>query len=267
MSQFIPFYPYPILIIENSDFSNYLVITDIHIGFEDKIKRKGVFIDSKKNVDELIDILSKTIQKTQIKNMIILGDLKSSTNTITQSEWDNVPYFVRSLAKLCNIYLIPGNHDGNIIHLVSNSVNLMAAKGMEINDILLTHGHAVPKIGKGINKIVTGHLHPILIKEGNILNGQKVWIKIILKKNEVDHIKNTANKNSVRKIEFIIIPHFNNYLTHGIEFSIENKLKGKSKLPLLHNLTTKQQWKMEEVFVVSLDGALVGSESELDKIL
>jgi metallophosphoesterase superfamily enzyme len=267
MSSFIPLYPYPILIIESSNFSSYLVISDIHIGFEDKINKKGVFIDSKKNVDELIDILSKTIHKTQIKNMIILGDLKSSTYAITQSEWDNVPYFVRSLAKLCNIYLIPGNHDGNITHLVSNIVNLMSAKGMEINDILLTHGHAIPKIGKNISKIVTGHLHPVLIKEGNILNGQRVWIKIMLKKNDCDSKKNMANVNAERKMDFIIIPHFNNYLTSGIDFSIENKLKGKSKLPLFNNLITKQHWKIEEVFVMSLDGALIGSENELNKIL
>ncbi len=50
----------------------------------------------------------------------------------------------------------------------------MSTKGMEINNILLTHGHAIPIIGKNIDIIVTGHLHPILKKEGNICNGQKV---------------------------------------------------------------------------------------------
>ena len=80
----------------------------------------------------------------------------------------------------------------------------MSMKGMEMDNILLTHGHAMPTIGNNINKIITGHLHPILVKEGNILNGQKVWIRIILKKNE--------RKNKERKMEFIIIPHFNKYL-------------------------------------------------------
>ncbi|HYP42426.1 MAG TPA: metallophosphoesterase [Candidatus Nitrosocosmicus sp.] len=266
MSNFIPLYPYPILIIENSNLNRYLVISDIHIGFEDKINRKGVFIDPKKNVDELIEVLSNTINKTQIDNLIILGDLKSSVSVITKSEWNNVPYFIDSLSKLCNIYLVPGNHDGNIIHLVSNNVNLMSAKGMEINNILLTHGHAIPTIGNNINKIVTGHLHPILIKEGNILNGQKVWIKIILKKNQKVS-KNITRENQERQIEFIIIPHFNKYLNHHMDSTIEDYSKGKSKLPLLHNLITKKQWRMEEVFVISLEGALVGSEKELNKIL
>jgi uncharacterized protein len=265
MSNFIPLYPYPILIIENSNLDRYLVISDIHIGFEERINKRGVFIDPK-YVDELIEFLSDTINKTQINNLIILGDLKSSVSVITKSEWNNVPYFIESLSKLCTVFLVPGNHDGNIMHLISNNVNLMSAKGMEINNILLTHGHAIPTIGNNINKIVTGHLHPILISEGNILNGQKVWIKIILKKNEKIS-KNITHENPERQIEFIIIPHFNKYLNHHMDFTYEDYSKGKSKLPILHNLIAKKQWRMEQVFVISLEGALVGSEKELKKIL
>jgi uncharacterized protein len=270
MSNFIPLYPQPILSIENPKMDKYLVIADIHIGFEDKIVKKGIFIDPKNNVDELVDDLSNIIKKTQVKNLIILGDLKSSINIITQSEWKNVPYFLNSLLKLCNIYLIPGNHDGNIIHLLSKDINLMSIKGMEINNILLTHGHTIPTIGKNIDKIVTGHLHPILKKEGNICNGQKVWIRIILKKkeNENKKIKKKENKNKERIIEFIIIPHFNKYLNYYDSFYNENiSRRKKSKLPLLNNLITKNKWEIEQVFVISLNGAIIGAENELNKIL
>jgi uncharacterized protein len=260
MSNFTPLYPQPILSIENPKMDKYLVIADIHIGFEDKIVKKGIFIDPKNIVDELLDDLSNIIKKTRVKNLIILGDLKSSINIITQSEWNSVPYFLNSLSKLCNIYLIPGNHDGNIIHLLSKDINLMSKKGMEINNILLTHGHTIPTIGKNIDKIVTGHLHPILKKEGNICNGQKVWIRIILKKNEI--------KNKERIIEFIIIPHFNKYLNYYDSFYNENTSKRKkSKLPLLNNLITKNKWEIEQVFVISLNGAIIGAENELNKIL
>jgi putative SbcD/Mre11-related phosphoesterase len=270
MSNFIPLYPQPILIIENSKMDRYLVIADIHIGFEDKIVKKGIFIDPKNNVDELLDDLSNIIKKTRVKNLIILGDLKSSINIITQSEWKNVPYFLNSLSKLCNIYLIPGNHDGNIIHLLSKDINLMSKKGMEINNILLTHGHTIPTIGKNINKVVTGHLHPILRKEGNICNGQKVWIRIILKKkeNENKKVKKDEIKSKERIIEFIIIPHFNKHLNYYESFYNDNtSIRKKSKLPLLNNLITKNKWEIEQVFVISLDGAIIGAEKELNKIL
>ena len=105
----------------------------------------------------------------------------------------------------------------------------MSIKGMEFGNVLLTHGHAMPKIGKNIEKIITGHLHSILIKEGSKINGQRVWIRIILKNSENKERKedeNNQNKRHVqrdKKIEFIIIPHFNKYLNHSSSISLENK--------------------------------------------
>ena len=57
MTNVIPLYPYPLLMIENSNKEKYLVIPDIHVGFEEKIIKKGIFIDSKENIDEIINIL------------------------------------------------------------------------------------------------------------------------------------------------------------------------------------------------------------------
>lgn len=117
----------------------------------------------------------------------------------------------------------------------------MSINGMEINNILLTHGHVIPVTGQNINKIVTGHLHSILVKEGNIMNGQKVWNRSILikKKKERDR---KGGKNTERKIEFIIIPHFNKYINYYDGFPADEykwKVK-KSKLPLLNNIITKK---------------------------
>ena len=277
MINVIPLYPYPILMIEDTNKEKYIVITDIHVGFEEKIIKKGIFIDSKENVDEIINILLDIEYREKIKNLIILGDLKSSINIITRSEWNNIPYFLNELSKLFNIFIIPGNHDGNITHLISNdNIHLMSIKGMEFDNILLTHGHAMPKIGKNIEKIITGHLHPILIKEGSIINGQRVWIRIILKKSENNEGKkdeNNQNKRHVqrdKKIEFIIIPHFNKYLNHSSSISLENKQSKKnlkSRLPLLNHLINKKGWEIDKVFVISLDGSIIGFENELKKIL
>jgi metallophosphoesterase superfamily enzyme len=278
MVKVIPLYPYPILMIEDSNKEKYIVITDIHIGLEEKIMKKGIFIDSKEIVDEIIDILLDTVAREKIENLIILGDLKSSINIITRSEWDNVPYFLNELSKIFNIYIIPGNHDGNITHLITNNnIRLMSIKGMEFENILLTHGHAIPKIGKNIEKIITGHLHPILIKEGSIINGQRVWIRIILKKSQnkvgKEEDKDNQNKRNElidKKLEFIIIPHFNKYLSHSSSISLENKLSKRNpnaRLPLLNDLINKKGWEMNQVFVISLNGSIIGSENELKKIL
>ena len=278
MNHVIPLYPYPILMIEDSKKEKYIIITDIHIGIEEKIIKKGIFINSKENVEEIIDILSKIFSQKKIKNLIILGDLKASINIITKSEWDNVPYFLNELAKLFNIYIIPGNHDGNINHLVLNSdISLMSIKGMEFDNKLLTHGHAIPIIGNNIKRIITGHLHPILVKEGSTINGQRVWIRIILKKDKINKTKtDEVNLEKIleqasRKIEFIVIPHFNKLLNHNFSISEGNRQRNnknpKSRLPLLNNLINKKGWKMDQVFIISLEGSIIGAESELKKIL
>jgi metallophosphoesterase superfamily enzyme len=278
MINVIPLYPYPVLMIEDSNEEKYIVITDIHIGIEEKILRKGIFIDSKENVDEILNILLDIAVRKKIEKLIILGDLKSSINIITKSEWNYVPYFLNELSKLFNIFIIPGNHDGNITHLISSNgnINLMSTKGMELDNILLTHGHAIPKVRENIEKIITGHLHPILIKEGSIINGQRVWIRIILKnsenkvRKEDEYSQNKRYEQKEKKIEFIIIPHFNQYLNHHSSISLENKLKKKhlkSKLPLLNYLINKRGLEIHQVFVISLEGSIVGSENELKKIL
>ncbi len=270
MNKCIPVYPHPILLIENFDSKKYLVFSDIHIGIGDILNRKGIQIDEKKNVEENVEIINKSLVETKSDNLIILGDLKSSIKLITRSEWSNVPYFIKSLAERCNIYLVPGNHDGNINHLLPEYVNLVSSKGIQINNLLLTHGHTIPKIDNNIKKIVTGHLHPTLRKNGSILNGQKVWIRVFLMKNE--KISNDENifKNDIRKIEFIIMPHFNKYLDQSLESNItfdQKNVKKKPKLPLLDNLINKKKWVIENVYFYSLEGSIIGSEEELYKIL
>ena len=264
-SRCFPLYPHPILLIETSDSQKFLAISDIHIGLEDKIRRNGILIDSRKNTDELVKLLSNIYLETGVKELIILGDLKASLRIIPKTEWDNVPYFLESLTKLFNIYLIPGNHDGNISQLIPENVNLMRSQGMEINNILFTHGHTIPRIGMNVERIVVGHLHPIIQKEGSIIHGNKIWVKIRLTKKELvgrSHIKNTRN------IELIIVPHFNNILDYYTKINRNTSmLTGKPRLPLLDKMINKLDWSIDKAFLYSMDGSLIGLEEQLKGLL
>ncbi|TVP41197.1 metallophosphoesterase [Candidatus Nitrosocosmicus arcticus] len=260
-----PLYPHPILLIETPGSKKFLAISDVHIGLEDKIRRNGVLIDSRKNTDELIKLLTNICLETGVKELIILGDLKASIRVITRTEWDNVPYFMESLSKLFNIYLIPGNHDGNIKQLLPENVNIMRSQGMQINNILFTHGHTLPRIGINVEKIIVGHLHPIIQKEGSILQGNKIWVKIRLIKK--DALRSKHNQNT-RNIELIIMPHFNNILDY---YSKVNRnisgTTGKSRLPLLDKLINKLNWSIDKAFLFSLDGSIIGLEEDLAGLL
>ena len=260
-----PLYPHPILLIETSGFNNFIAISDVHVGLEDKIRRKGILIDTRKNIDESIKLLTNIHYETGVNELIILGDLKSSIRIITRTEWDNVPYFLESLSKFFNIYLIPGNHDSNIDQLLPENVNLMLSKGMEINNILFTHGHTIPRIGMNIEKIIVGHLHPIIQKEGSILHGNKVWVKINLTKKS---FLGRNHKHDTRNIEMIIMPHFNNILDYYSKINRNTlRVSGKSKLPLLDKMINKLNWSVDKAFLITMDGLIIGSEEELPGLL
>ena len=261
-----PLYPHPILLIETSGSKKFLVISDVHIGLEDRIKRNGILIDSRKNTDELIKLLANIHLETGVKELIILGDLKASIRIITRTEWDNVPYFLESLGKLFNIYLIPGNHDGNINQLLPENINIMRSHGMEIDNILFTHGHTLPRIGMNVEKIIVGHLHPIIQKEGSILHGNRIWVKIRLTK------KNLSGRNhniNARNIELIIMPHFNSILDYysKINRNMSVEMPGKSKLPLLDKMINKLDWSIDKAFLFSMDGSIIGMEEQLTGLL
>jgi len=209
--------------------------------------------------------LTNIHSETGVKELIILGDFKSSITIITRTEWDNVPYFLQSLSNLFNIYLIPGNHDGNIKQLLPEKVNLMRSQGMEINNILFTHGHILPRIGKNVEKIIVGHLHPIIQKEGSILQGNKIWVKINLAKKD---FLRSNHKQDTRNIELIIMPHFNHILDYYSKTKRNtSRTSGKSKLPLLDNMINKLNWSVEKAFLFTMDGSIIGSEEELTGLL
>jgi uncharacterized protein len=264
-SKCFPLYPHPILLIETSGFKNFLAISDVHVGFEDKIRRSGILFDTRKNIDESIKLLTNIHLETGIENLIILGDLKSSIRVITRTEWDNVPYFLESLSELFNIYLIPGNHDGNIKQLLPENINLMRSQGMEIDNILFTHGHILPRIGMNVKKIVVGHLHPIIQKEGSILHGNKIWVKInLIKKNLLEN----NYKQNTRTIELIIMPHFNNIIDYYSRINRNTAgTSGKSRLPVLDNMIKKLNWSVEKAFLFTMDGSIIGSQEELTGLL
>ncbi|WP_458743133.1 metallophosphoesterase [Candidatus Nitrosocosmicus sp. T] len=261
-----PLYPHPILLIETTGSKKFLVISDVHIGMEDRIKRNGILVDSRKNTDELIKLLTNIYLETGVKELIILGDLKASIRIITRTEWDNVPYFLESLCKLFKIYLIPGNHDGNINQLLPENINIMRSHGMEIDNILFTHGHTIPRIGMNVEKIIVGHLHPIIHKEGSILHGNRIWVKIRLTK------KNLSGRNhniNARNIELIIMPHFNSILDYysKINRNISGRMPGKSRLPLLDKMINKLDWSVDKAFLFSMDGSIIGLEEQLTGLL
>ncbi len=167
----------PALILEGK--KKYLIVTDIHIGFENALTSNDIFIGKNSSINETIKELSEIIDTENPDSVILLGDIKSSIKNISKNEWDEVPIFFEKIGEKCDIILIPGNHDADIQRLVPDSVSMISSTGMIEENILLTHGHTMPSENfSHVDKIIMGHLHPIFFQEDSVMNGQRVWVSI-----------------------------------------------------------------------------------------
>ena len=122
----------PALIVEEE--RKNLVISDLHIGFEHKFSSNKNTIENNSSIKDIISNVKKIIKKENPDTLILLGDVKSSIQNITKTEWNDVPYFFEEIKNSLDIILIPGNHDSNIDRLIPNDVTLIGSKGMIISE-------------------------------------------------------------------------------------------------------------------------------------
>ncbi|MDQ4101052.1 MAG: metallophosphoesterase family protein, partial [Thermoproteota archaeon] len=198
-----PIHPHAAILLEGAG-RKYITVSDLHIGLEAELLAKGITVSSTL-VSEMIDELSDLVQSEHADSIILLGDIKHSVGAISKQEWDTVPVFLKQLSTKADVYLVPGNHDGNIRHLVPTNVNVMASKGMMLDDTLLVHGHSMPSDVRGhVKRIVMGHIHPVFIKKGSVINGERVWIYFQARKEDI-----FAEKGL---LDILVVPTFNRYL-------------------------------------------------------
>ncbi len=81
----------PALVVEGE--RKNLVVSDLHIGFEHKFSSNKNTINNSSSINEIIENIKKIIKKENPDTLILLGDVKSSIQNITKSEWRDVPYF------------------------------------------------------------------------------------------------------------------------------------------------------------------------------
>jgi len=230
------------------DDRRYVVVTDLHIGLEAELLEKGVTMPSLAGsmAQELLDL----VDQERADAVVLLGDIKHTVGSISKQEWDEIPAFLKRLAAKAQVYFVPGNHDGNIRHLLPASVNAVSAKGMMIGDTLLVHGHSMPSdVRSNVGRIVMGHVHPIFVKKGSVIHGERVWIYM--------QGSRSALFPSEGAVEIVVVPSFNPHLYatgryHRSISPIITKMKG-------HGI--------DRCLVATLDGSVVGDQDVLQNIL
>ena len=245
-----PLHPHAALLLEGK--KKYVAVSDLHIGLESELGGKGITVRSSL-VGEMQNELLSLVASAGADGLVLLGDVKNTIGSISRQEWDDVPRLFKKLSSAADVYLVPGNHDGNIRHLIPDSVNVIGSKGMVIEDTLFLHGHSLPSDARShVDRIVMGHLHPIFLKSGSVVNGQRVWIYMQAKKGAL-----FAEQGS---LEIVVVPSFNKYLY------AEGRGPRRSTSPIISRVTASPD-SIQECVIATLDGSIVGDASVLQSVL
>ena len=227
-----------------------LIVTDIHIGFENSMVSNKIFIGKNSTINETIQELSEIIDVEKPNSVILLGDIKSSIKNISKSEWSEVPLFFEKIKQKCDVILIPGNHDANIQKLVPDDITMISSTGMVDENVLFTHGHTMPSENfSHVEKIIMGHIHPVFFQEDSVMNGQRVWVSLKTEKKKI--FPSTSGE-----LEIIIVPSFNRYF-----YATHRRTYKKSISPIIERL------EILSAKIVSLDGIILGNESIIKQVL
>ena len=231
-----------------------LVISDLHLGSTYWSQGNGISLDWYRITTEIESELKDIVISNKVDSIILLGDIKNNIYKVVKDDWNLIPKLLHSLSAICQVYLIPGNHDSKIGLVTPENIHLMGVKGMVLGDILLTHGHTFPsELRSNINKIIMGHLHPTFFRENSVLNGQKVWIFLKVKKDVIF----PSTKGS---LEIVMLPSYSKYV-----YGNSRMRNRRTNSPILKKILRKEI--IEKCLIVSIDGTILGNESLLPEVL
>ena len=152
---------------------NTLIISDVHIGYEEALNKQGIFIPRlqfRKTMKRIHDIFSFFPNK--FKEIIISGDLKHEFGTISAQEWRETLKFLDELAKHCErVVLVKGNHD-TVLGPIAAKRDVLIVDHYVISNYYIHHGHFIPddEDFKNASILIIGHEHPAvaIASEGRV---------------------------------------------------------------------------------------------------
>jgi uncharacterized protein len=168
--------------------SKTLIITDLHIGYEEALNKQGVLIP-RFTFKETIERLGWILLQTQPRTVVIAGDLKHEFGAISEQEWRDTLRLIDFIGKTARkIVLVKGNHD-TILGPIANKRNVTVTSSFKAKlgkeKICIIHGDKIPENNafRKADIIIIGHEHPaISISDGIRSEKYKCFIKGTWKK-------------------------------------------------------------------------------------
>ena len=203
----------PALFIKNK---KILVISDLHIGIESELRQLG--LNAPSQTSSMTKRIIRILEEYSPKTIVLLGDIKHNIPTSTISERSDVKRFLSQINSIGNVFILPGNHDGNINKLISNDIQLKASNGFVFEEIGFIHGHRWPSEQiMNCKNVIIGHTHPTVMLTDRL--GYKTFEPCWLK-GKCDKVLLEEKYPDSANPEIIVVPAFN-HLCGGIAVNKE----------------------------------------------
>jgi len=270
--------PYPATLVKHEK-TKVLVIADLHLGWEMALSDRGIHVPTQTN--KLLNKLINVITKYKPQKLLILGDIKHTVATAEISEWQDIPEFFNKLKTLVEeIWLIRGNHDGNLEPLLPENIKILPSTGTIIGNTGFFHGHRWPSPTLlKCNTLIMGHVHPTVTfrDPAGFRITKQVWVKVKYSRTQLAKILISKSNFKIKsaseeklwkyyetkpnKSQLIIMPSFNEFL--GGNPLNEGKIYGKKTSgPILRSKAVN----MENAEFYLLDGTFLGALNQLHSL-
>ncbi|MEO3993336.1 MAG: metallophosphoesterase [Desulfurococcaceae archaeon TW002] len=146
-----------------------LVIADTHIGYEDELASRGIFIP-RFQLRKALDLLEKLLSDYLVSKLVVAGDLKHSFDKIGVSEKRELTrFFSYIIPKVEEVIVIRGNHD-NYLPLLKKKFGFLFEEYVVLGEYLIIHGHKqIPEdVGTEWKYLILGHEHPSIVLRDSV---------------------------------------------------------------------------------------------------
>jgi len=162
----IAFTKYGMLYIEEFELG---VIADLHLGYEDVMATKGLFLP-KIQKELILRRLDDIYTHYAPSNLLINGDFKHEFSKNMPQEWKEIEEVLDYITSMSKVIVVRGNHD-NFLKSILKRRGLNLHDNYKIGDFYFVHGHKDFDI-KGIT--VIGHEHPSVTLRDEIFATLKI---------------------------------------------------------------------------------------------
>jgi len=147
--------------------NDILVIADLHLGYEDALRERGVELPYEQYGLVKREIISY-IEEYSPEVLVLNGDVKHEFSGALSQEWREVIDLLRTLKDLVKVEVVRGNHDNFLIPILKREGVEISSPYLKVQGLLITHGHLDILIPDDVELIVMGHEHPAITMRDEI---------------------------------------------------------------------------------------------------